>query len=661
MQRSRSRSGAWLSLLVLAGACRFDRSDRWLSEGDGAACVVGARRCSGALVQSCEPAGADGATWRPSRDCAATGEICLAGGRCAACSPGLRTCKDTAVVVCRDDASGYDTVEACDTTRGSTCRDATCLGLCADAAIARSNVGCEYFAVDLDNAFIDPTLNAAAQQFSVVVSNPQPDVPVRVTISQDDGAPGDPPSPVVVAEGKVQPLSLTVFKLGPREVDGSPDGKFDAGTGTALTRHAYRLTTDFPVVVYQFNPLDNASVFSNDASLLKPVAALAASGSHEGLAPSYVVSGWPQTIAHTDDPDTNFNPANPIDLRAFLTIVGARPDTRVRVTTTTRVIPGGPVADTPAGGVIEAKLGAYDVLNLETGGFNADFTGTLIEADGPVVVFSGGEASDAPHFKTLASRACCADHLEEQLDPIRTAGTRFVAAHGPSRTRVVKEAGADVAVVPEPEYFRVVAALDGETRVTTTLPPPNDRLTLPRRGAFVELAATTSFVLSADRAVLLSSVSASQEASGIRRGLPGGDPSLLVVPPIEQWRKEYVFLTPDKYAFDFVTIVARPGDVVRLDGEALDSRRCWLSPGDGLDPVARGAEQPPYVVYDCQLGFATIDPKKESPDNLSPGAQNDGVHRITAPNPVGVLVSGFDAFVSYAYAAGTDLREINVE
>jgi hypothetical protein len=40
--------------------------------------------------------------------------------------------------------------------------------------------------------------------------------------------------------------------------------------------------------------------------------------------------------------------------------------------------------------------------------------------------------------------------------------------------------------------------------------------------------------------------------------------------------------------------------------------------------------------------------------------QNDGVHRITASLPVGVIVWGFDAYVSYAYAAGTELREIAI-
>jgi hypothetical protein len=45
---------------------------------------------------------------------------------------------------------------------------------------------------------------------------------------------------------------------------------------------------------------------------------------------------------------------------------------------------------------------------------------------------------------------------------------------------------------------------------------------------------------------------------------------------------------------------------------------------------------------------------------LQPGMQNDGVHRILGNAPIGVLVFGWDSFVSYGYAAGTQLEEINV-
>src|SRR6202012_4996610 len=116
---------------------------------------------------------------------------------------------------------------------------------------------CEYWGVDLDNADIDDTLNAAAQQYAIVVSNPEPDVAAKVTVEQDDSSPGATNAPYQIANATVPPMSLYVFKLGPREVDGSPPGQFNTGTNTAVTRHAYKITTDFPVVAYQFNPLDN--------------------------------------------------------------------------------------------------------------------------------------------------------------------------------------------------------------------------------------------------------------------------------------------------------------------------------------------------------------------------------------------------------------------
>ena len=87
---------------------------------------------------------------------------------------------------------------------------------------------------------------------------------------------------------------------------------------------------------------------------------------------------------------------------------------------------------------------------------------------------SSSEASDAPHFTTLAERRCCADHLEEQLDPLRTAGKTFALAHTPSRTTAVTEAGAATAIVPEPDFVRFVSASAGAV-VKTTLPPPDGK------------------------------------------------------------------------------------------------------------------------------------------------------------------------------------------
>jgi hypothetical protein len=109
-----------------------------------------------------------------------------------------------------------------------------------------------------------------------------------------------------------------------------------------------------------------------------------------------------------------------------------------------------------------------------------------------------------------------------------------------------------------------------------------------------------------------------------------------------------------------VPFAAPFGTTVYLDGLPVDGKVCEVAPGDGLDEKTRKAKDPPYVVYRCQLSFPSVDPTKTAPNNVELGKQNDGVHRVQADFPVGVLVYGFDSFVSYAYAGGTELTEINV-
>lgn len=657
LSRLRHLSGLAIGSFVIA-SCGFDRADRWLISDESPPpppCNLGAMRCTDA-VERCEKS-SSGPVWTKLEDCAGQGLVCVPDAWiCKTCVPNSRRCAGQTTMLC--DASGdHETGgDTCDTTQGIACRAGQCTQLCSKAKQQRSNVGCEYWAVDLDNANVGAGLNAAAQQFSVVVSNPQPDVYAKVEIERDDSAPGEPNAPLSIAKATIPPLSLRVFQLGPREVDGSPTGEFNTGTHTALTRHAYRVSSNFPVVAYQFNPLYNAAVFSNDASLLKPVEALVVAPGQ--LARSYVVLGWPQTIASTDDPNTNFNPANPIDLRAFLTIVGTRPNTVVKVETRAGIIGGGPVKTTPKGGVVELSLGPFDVLNLETDDFNADFTGSVVWASQPVVVFSGSEASDAPFFSKLSERRCCADHLEEQLDPIRTAGTRFVATISANRSQMVAAAGASIGVVSQPEYFRVIAVTESGAKITTTLGGEAASFSLAERGSYADIASTREFILESDAPVMLQSVSASQDDGGVPRGLPGGDPSSIIIPPVQQFRTSYVFLTPDKYNFDFIRIIAPPSAAIVLDGTPVEEiAACAPVPGDGLTAAERGSPTPPFVVYRCQLSFPVIDPEKQT-DNVSPGVQDDGVHRVDADEPVGVLVDGFDAYVSYAYAAGTELNQI---
>jgi hypothetical protein len=638
--------------LATAGGCNFDRADRWLYRPSEPSCTPGATRCQPEL-ERCDDA-PEGPAWVRVENCSKQGLVCSESlAACATCLPDTLGCEDGRTAVCRSDGSGFDLGERCDGDAGLACRLGVCTNLCLEAAQKRSNVGCEYWAADLDNANVSDTLNAAAQQFAVVVSNAQPDLTAEVRVYADDSAPGEENDDYEVARASIPPRSLRVFQLGPREVDGSAPGTFNTGTHTALTRAAYQVRSSVPVVAYQFNPLSNVGVFSNDASLLKPREAVDPEVGE--LLDAYVVLGWPQTIATSDDPRYNFNANDPIDLRAFMTVIGTRPNTTVRVKPTARILGAPGIPETLPGEELEVTIGPYDVLNLETDEFNADFTGSVIQADNAVIAFTGSEASDAPYLEDLSGRRCCADHLEEQLDHVRTAGRVFVAPVTPNRSEALLAAGANLGLAEQDDFFRVLATTSAGANVTTSL-GKNGSFRLEGQGDFVDLVTDQSFTIESDAPISLMSISPSQEAAGVPNSLPGGDPSSLVIPPIEQYRTTYVFLTPDKYAFDFVRISAPEGATIVFDGQSLDALQCQ---SERAGVAARPLAQPEvWLVHTCQLGFPLIDPTLTPPLDLSIGDQSDGVHVIESNRKIGVLVDGFDRFVSYAYAAGTELEFI---
>lgn len=655
--------------------------------------------CLGSVHYSCER---NGEFLSPVRDdCGARGLTCVDELWCVVCRPRTGGCdEDGNAVVCRDDGSGWDLLDECDVANGEVCDLGACRNLCELAVERRSYLGCEFYATDLDNAAIALGRDASAQQYAIVVSNPG-SYPTDVVVEIDVGEFGGETVVQEVTRQRVLPGDLEIFELPRRELDGSsffqpcaedavcasasqqcwcrggvrPDaaGATDCrcrssatgtglndGTHSALTAHAYRVRSSLPIVAYQFNPLDNVGVFSNDASLLLPTS---------GIGVRYTVVGWPQTIAHSDLPDEDFDPSSTTeDLRAFLTIVATREGTQLSITLGPEVrrvvgLPGAEVDFYGPGDVIEVELGAFDVVNLETQGFNADFTGTRVVAnpDHPVAVFTGSEASDAPRFATLLNRQCCADHLEEQIFPDDALGRRFFIGLTPRRSVALNAAflGTDsVGEFAEPESVRIVAVGEGTTMVETTIQQLDGSFLSYEleQGESVVIETTKDFEINASGAVAVLQVQSSQEAVGIPNEYPGGDPSILAVPPVDQFRRDYVFLTPNLYAFDFVTIVAPASAQILLDERPLTELECTVAAADG---IARMMDDPPpdWLVYRCQLSFPDVIGRPNV--RVEDGIQNDGYHTIRATEEVGLVVSGFDSFVSYAYVGGADLESID--
>src|SRR5581483_2135065 len=425
---SMTRVGALgVAAMVMAGACNSANQRRGGGGGDGGLsgpCTDGEHRCDGRLWDVCQ----NGA-FTTQQGCTSD-QLCSDTLGCVACLPGKNGCVGAKVVTC--DANGSPTqtvIQDCgpDLTCASdpASGQAACVTPCDPKALAHSYTGCVFYAVDLPQFTIPTPLVgtiAADQQFAIAVANPW-QVPLNVVVERDDAMPGQPAQLAQVATAQVPAQSLQTIPLPPREVSGYVKGQRNR---TLLTAAAYRVTTDRPASVYQFKPINNPDAFSNDASLLIPSNALDA---------SYVVLGWPGTGGDVSAGGLTIQ----TDKRSYVTIVATRANTKVRVTASSEIMAGDNATAIHKGGTYTAVLNEFDTLNLEGADFQTagatDFTGTRIEADGPLAVWSGVECMTInPDPPIDPMKTCCCDHLEEQLFPRSSLGHDYVVVRSEGRS-----------------------------------------------------------------------------------------------------------------------------------------------------------------------------------------------------------------------------------
>ncbi len=597
-------------------------------------CTAGTIECEGWTARTCQPDG----TW--------TEELCPVdcawGQGCVACQVGQNYCQDNAIMICNS-SNELEFVLECPPQEA--CLYGQCVNRCHPSMLTTSNVGCEFWAVDLDNeAYGDgggTSNDAAAQQFAVVIANVN-NFPVTAYVYKNSGRVGQP-----LAETAVQPdngigMPITIpakdlvqIDLPQREVDGcmGQNGQYTkySGSGTFVSPHAYRIETDGPVVAYQFNPI--IQQFSNDASILIPTQAL---GNH------YYVLGYP-----TANPcGSTMFPMQSIPDHGNVTIIGIEDGTLVQVFTTHKIKAsagdsGFQIPETPKGGMVEFTINRYDVVNLAswqfTGGEmecmaqvrdnSGDFTGTRVESTRPVAVFSshergaglgGAQPPDPPNWD---GTTCCTDHLEQQMFPTTALGWKYAISRSPVRSTH--------ATYKEPDIYRVLAT-ENNTIITTSLPAPFSQFTL-NAGEFKPFYAYDGFTLRSEGgAVMISQYLVSQGY------VPGGigDPTQIIFPAADQHRDEYVFLIPTTFQRNYMVVVRPDGADIILNGESLGEfmTGCTTAPIGTIDSIN-------YSQVTCQLP--------------------EGVHTISASHPVGLTVYGYYNVGSYGYPGGSDVKIIN--
>ncbi|MEL6543899.1 MAG: IgGFc-binding protein [Myxococcota bacterium] len=628
-------------LFLSASACSEDSVSRAREN-----CIPGQLRCAeNGITEVCS---LDGSGYQES-SCAG-GQLCVAGTdrtdcndptdcpdvcRDIICTPGERFCNavnNVEVLVCNEDGTGATPCGSCAAppTNG-VCDDGQCVAICREDQ--KSYLGCEYYAVDLDNANVPCQIDASGElincdaagaQFAVVLANPETEQSAFVNISIGATS-GTAPSATsctsealddnVVTGVIIPPRGLKVVQLPRRDVNNTMKGFM-----------AYRVGSNVPVTAYQFNPLENVGVFSNDASLLLPV---------NTAGTSYVVMSREQSFD---------------SLKGFVTVVGVS-DTpaEVTVTVTARTQAGDGIPALAPGDSYTTTVSRFEVLNIQTNFIGADLTGTRVEADRPVIVYAGSEAANAPNTsrcdettntcefdgvtecgctpeegegcspdaKCSQFITCCADHLEQQMFPVETWGTNFVAVRTEPRNL-------------EEDVWRLLAATEG---TTVTLTPPVAEVPTLGAGEWFEFQTGADFRIEASDPILVGQFLAAQDAPspGNDAGDAGtGDPAFILAVPERQFRTDYVFLAPDQYAFDFVSIAYRNGTTARLDNRLIEEI-----------PNAKRA-----LVPDSEWIAARV-------------PISDGAHTLRCEENCSVIVHGYDQFVSYGYPGGLNLEDDN--
>ncbi len=527
----------------------------------------------------------------------------------AGCSAGGKTCVGNEVHECGADGGAGAFVKSCDDT-GNFCIGGECASGCEAAENQPTNVGCEFWAVDLDNEYSQMN-DAAAAPWGIVISN-FGQTTAQIIIEKNDAPPGAPPATSIVSSTTLGPGELKEIQLPTREVDGSTAA--NNGTGTALTSNAFRVKTSAPVVAYQFNTLKNS--FSNDASLLLP---------KNALGNVYRVLGWPTANAITV-PGLPVIPGIPD--HSYVTIVGTVANTHVKVQLGNAIVAGGTtIPAKKKGEIVEAVLGPFDVLNLESDGFPGDMTGTVVESDGPVAVFTGGERGIAPgntdkmpappdYGQGEGSKLCCTDHLEEQLLPVTSYGKRFVVTRSPIRS---------TGGYAEPDVIRFMGVAV-PTTVKTSLPKPFDLFTL-QPGEVKDAWAQVDFVVEATEPVAIAQITVSQGFTYYPRW--GGDPSLTIFPPVDQYRRDYLFNVPSSWAANFVVLSAPEGAKITIDGQP---------PAGCVVEKAGVVEGTAYEARRCEV--------------------SQGAHRVAGDAAFGIVTYGYGNVGSYAFVGGANVRKI---
>lgn len=617
--------------------------------------------CDGTLVKVCNP---DQLTFT-TRPCDTPDDVCSGSGTCSPlntnCTNGTFDCRTNQPPLLCVDGSWVEQA-ACDPKE--LCTPTGCQSLCELNNKTSSFLGCEYYAVDMDNDGSPSTWSSCTsssqcaqgdtctagrctqpshddQPFGVTISNPNFTFDANVTITG-----GGTTLNVTVAPGQLQVVEL-------------PSGT-DADTGGLFLNQTFFAQSDVPITMHQFNPLNGNGVFSNDASLLLPINAL---GTHYVVLDYPVASGPPfkqcdssgaRCITVDDCPsffDFSCDLVTPTQgSPAYVDLVATEDNTAITITSPIAIPEASPFGPIAANTPKAINMNRGNILHLMSPNtINSDISGMDITSDKPIAVFAGVVCANVPN----ATNYC--DHVEQQLFPVSTWGLEYFAAKSRSR-------GA------EPDVWRIIASQDG-TQVTLSNDPTPVSL---NKGQVRQISSVDDFKITANHPILVGqfltgsnypgipttcgpSCRTNTDCGGLGTCTDGeckiscssnsnctalgagavcfqnfcawggiGDPAYTLAVPVRQYRTSYTVLTPPGYKQNYLTIITPTGTRPQINGANLTGN--------------------PVTVEGMDIYRISVD---------------EGVQQLQNSAPFGIIAYGYDCDVSYAYPGGLNLETIN--
>ncbi|HVZ40855.1 MAG TPA: IgGFc-binding protein [Candidatus Kapabacteria bacterium] len=290
------------------------------------------------------------------------------------------------------------------------------------------------------------------------------------------------------------------------------------------------------------------------------------------------------------------------DLLAQVAIIGTQDNTHVKITPSCRTQKGKPGKQPFE--VVLNRGDVYQVIPKYDPSTKSDLTGSLIESDKPVSVFSGHNCAYVPDPRV---KAC--NLLVEQLPSIKAWGRQFFVGTLAGRSSSV---------------IRVLANED-----STHVFENNHLVATLGAGEFYENKNQSQHTMvTSDRPVLVA-----QYSKGFDNGDDVGDPMMIVVAPTEQFLPGYRIATPVRGSWHHymnLIVPTRSIETMRLDEQPID-RRQFRTFGLSL-----------YSIAQIEVAY--------------------GTHVITGDEPFGLYSYGFGyddaAYDAYGNGGGQSMDQV---